>query len=334
MRLPGWIRHDIGLKVAALALALFLWVSVAERRQVELVVDLPLRYTDMPADLTFAAKVPREARARIRGKGKFLRWRLDNVYFRINLSAATEGLVTHVVSSGEAEIPPDKDIEVLEVVEPKAIRLELDKLVTKKIPVAIRLEGEVPDNKVMIGHARSDPAVVVVDGGEKIVSGLDSVKTETVDRGQLAKKGRVEARIDLAGLPYVTGDVDKVAIVARVEDRKELGIPSVPLEAPVGRGDKALFTPDSLDIVISGAQSQVDSLDPQDLKLVVDAHDLPKGQLIFSPKIRDGKLYFEVRAAGQSDQNVQVFEVRSRLESPYNFDLVLAEPSEIGFVKR
>ena len=160
------------------------------------------------------------------------------------------------------------------------------------------------------------------------------MKTETVDRGQLAKKGRVEARIDLAGLPYVTGDVDKVAIVARVEDRKELGIPSVPLEAPVGRGDKALFTPDSLDIVISGAQSQVDSLDPQDLKLVVDAHDLPKGQLIFSPKIRDGKLYFEVRAAGQSDQNVQVFEVRSRLESPYNFDLVLAEPSEIGFVKR
>jgi hypothetical protein len=334
LRLPGWIRRDIGLKVAALALALFLWATVAERRQVELTVDLPLRYTDMPADMIFASEVPHEARARIRGKGKFLRWRLDNVYFRINLSAASEGLVTHVVSSGEAEIPPDKDIEVLEVLEPKAIRVELDKLVTREIPVGIQLEGNVPDDKVIIGRAKSVPADVVVDGGEKLVDSMDSVRTEPVDLCQLAKKGKVEARIDLSGLPYVTSGVSRVTVGVRSEDRKELGIPSVPLEAPVERGDKALFTPDSLDIVISGAESQVDSLDPQDLKLVVDARDLPKGQLVFSPEVRDGKLYFEVRTAGQSGDEVQVFEVRGTLEAPYDFDMVSAEPSRIGFVKR
>jgi hypothetical protein len=332
--LPGWIRHDIGLKVAALALSLFLWVTIAGRRQVELTVDLPLRYTDMPPDLIFAAEVPREAKALIRGKGKFLRWQLDNVYFRINLSAGSEGIVTHVVSSGEAEIPPDKDIEVLEVIEPKAIRVELDKLVTREIPVGIQLKGTVPDDRVIIGRARSDPAVVVVDGGEKIINSIDSIRTEPVDLGQLAKKGRVEARIDLSGLPYITGGVDKVAIGARAEDRKELGFPSVPIEAPVGRGEKVLFTPDSLDVVISGAESQVDSLDPQDLKLTVDARNLPKGQLVFSPKIADGKLYFEVKTAGQSDEEVQVFEVKGTLEAPYAFDMVSAEPSEIGFVKR
>ncbi len=65
--------------------------------------------------------------------------------------------------------------------------------------------------------------------------------------------------------------------------------------------------------MISGAESQVDSLDPQDLKLVVDARDLPKGQLIFSPRIVDGKLYFEVRTAGQSEEEVRVFEVKGRL---------------------
>jgi YbbR domain-containing protein len=243
-------------------------------------------------------------------------------------------MVTHVVSSGEAEIPPTSEIEVLEVLEPKAIRVELDKLVTREIPVGIRFDGEVPGDKIIIGRVRSDPAVVAVDGGEKIVGPLDSIRTEPVDRGQLAKKGRVEVRIDLAGLPYVTSGVDKVTIAARAEDKKELGIPSVPIEAPVGRGDKALFTPDSLDVVISGAESQVDSLDPQDLKLVVDARDLPKGQLIFSPRIVDGKLYFEVRTAGQSDEEVQIFEVKGTLEAPYDFDLVSAEPSEIGFVKR
>jgi hypothetical protein len=334
MRLPGWIRRDIGLKVAALALALFLWVYIAGRREVELIVDLPLRYTDMPSDLTFAAEVPREAKARIQGRGKFLRWHLDDVYFRINLSAGTEGIVTHVVSSGEAEIPPDKDIEVLDVLEPRAIRVELDRLVTREIPVSVRLEGEVPDDKIMIGRARSDPAVVVVDGGQKLVEPMDSVRTEPVDLGQLAKKQRIEARIDLTGLPYVAAGAERVSVSARIDDRKELGIPSVPIEAPVGRGEKAKFTPDSLDVVISGAESQVDSLDPQVLKLVVDARVLPKGQLIFRPQIRDGRLYFEVRSAGQAEEDEQVFEVRGRLESPYNFDLISAEPPELGFVKR
>ncbi len=334
MRLPRWIRYDIGLKVAALVLAVFLWVIVSERRQVELTVDLPLRYTNVPANLVFAAEVPKEAKARIRGRGKSLRWRLENVYFNINLSAASEGMVTHVVSSGEAEIPPDKDIEILEVLEPKAIRIELDNLVTREIPVGIRLEGEVPGDKVIIGRARSDPAIAAVAGGEKIVGPLDSIWTQPVDRGQLAKKGRVEAKIDLAGLPYVTSAVDKVTIGVRAENRKELGIPSVPIEAPVGKGDKALFTPDSLDVVISGAESQVDSLDPQDLKLVVDARVFPKGQLVFRPQIRDGKLYFEVRTAGRSDEEARVFEVKGNLVAPYAFDMVSAEPSEISFVKR
>jgi YbbR domain-containing protein len=334
LRLPRWIRHDIGIKVAALALALFLWVSVAERREVELTVDLPLRYTDLPSDMTFTAPVPRVAKARIRGRGKLLRWRLRDVYFNINLSAATEGTVTHVVSSGEAQIPPDKDIEVLEVLEPKAIRVELDKLVTREVPVGVRLRGEVPNDKVIIGRTKPNPASVVVDGGEKIVGSLDSVRTEPVDLGQLAKKGRVEAKINLAGLPYVTSTVERVEVDVRAEDRKELGIPAVPIDAPVGRGDKALFTPDSLDIVISGATSQVDSLDPQELRLEVDAHNLPKGQLLFKPQVRDGQLYFDVRTAGPSDNQVRAFEVKGKLVAPYAFDMISAEPPEIGFVKR
>jgi hypothetical protein len=333
MRLASWIRRDIGLKAAALALAVFLWVTIAERREVELTVDLPLKYTDMPADLIFAAEVPQTARARIRGKGKFLRWRLDDVYFSINLSAAAKGIVTHVVSEGEAEIPADRDTEVLEVLEPKAIRLELDKLITREIPVSVSLEGKVPDDRVMIGKAISDPGAVVVDGGEKLVESLDSVRTEPVDLEQLAKRNQVGAKIDLSGLPYVTSGVTEVAVSARIEERKELGIPSVPIEAPAARGEKTLFTPDSLDVVISGAESQVDSLDPQDLKLEVNVHDLPKGQLIFSPRVRDGKLYFEVRSVGRSEDD-GVFEVRATLLAPYKFDLVSAEPSQIGFVKR
>jgi hypothetical protein len=334
MGLPGFIRHDIGIKIASLALAVFLWVSVAERREVELTVDLPLRYTNMPPDMTFAAPVPKEAAARIIGKGKFLRWKLDDVYFAIDLSPAGAGMVTHVVSPSEVVIPPEKEIEVLEVLEPRAIRVELDRIVTREVPIAVQLRGELPEDKVIMGKARSEPEVVVVDGPEKLVGPLDSVRTEPVDLGQLAKKERVEARVDMRSLPYVSVDIERVDVGARLEDRKELGIPAVPIHARVRTGEKLKFTPDSLDVVISGAESHVDSLDPQELELALDVSDLPKGQLIFRPVVREGRLYFEVRTAGKPEEIDRVFEVRCSLEAPYDFDIVSVSPDEIGFVKR
>ncbi|MFH1314469.1 MAG: hypothetical protein ABIJ00_14765 [Candidatus Eisenbacteria bacterium] len=334
MRIPTFLRHDIGLKIAALALAVFLWINVAERRQVEVITELPLKYTNMAPDMTFAAEVPLVARAKIRGRGKFLKWRIGDVYLAIDLSPAGAGIVTHVVSPSEVVVPPDKEIEVLEVIEPKAIRVELDTLVTRKVPPQLVFEGDVPRDKVMIGRASPEPTEIVIAGAKSVVGTLTTVPTERIDVGQLAKKGRVTARVDLSALPFVTSDVEEIVVSVRAESRKELGIPGVPVEPVSGRGVKGKFTPDSLDVVISGAESQVDSLDPRELRLIVDVTNLPSGQLVFTPVVRQGTLLFEVKTVGRDRDDGQVFEIKARLEAPYNFELVSAAPDEISFVQR
>lgn len=333
MRIPYFFKRDLGLKIVALVLALFLWVNVAERREVVLTVDLPLRYTNMPPDMTFASEIPREAKVEIRGRGKFLRWKLKDVYFAIDLSPAEGGIVTHIISPSEVRMPPDKHLEVLEILEPKGIRVELDKLVTRKLPPRPRLKGELPGGRVMIGRPKSEPAEIVVSGAQKVVSKLDSVPTLAVDLEDLGKHGRAGTRVDLSGLPYVESDVQEVTITARVESIKDLGIPSVPIEAPARRGMRVQFTPDSLDVVISGAESLVDSLDPKDLKLMVDVTNLPDGQLVFTPVVRDGNLFFEVRPVQETEEE-RVFEIKARLEAPHDFELVSVLPEQISFVKR
>jgi hypothetical protein len=86
--------------------------------------------------------------------------------------------------------------------------------------------------------------------------------------------------------------------------------------------------------VISGAESQVDSLDPQDLRLVVDVTNLPSGQLVFTPVVKQGNLLFEVKAVGPDRENERVFEIKARLESPYRLEIVSAAPDDISFVQR
>lgn len=335
MRFPDVMRRNAGMKIAALAFSLFLWFNIAGRREIEVVADLPVRYTNMPSDMIFVEEVPVEAKARVRGRGRFLKWQLDDVYFGIDLSAASEGIVTHVVSPGEAIVPPDKDdVEVLEVVDPKAIRVELDRLSTREISVEPVMRGELDSDKVLIGVPRSDPAMVVVAGAEKLIGSLKGITTEPVDINQLGRRDYVEAGVDLSPWAFVECDPGSVRISARIEDRKELGIPSVPIEPVADKSLKVKFTPESMDIVISGAASQVDSLHPEDVRLLVDLGNLPKGQIVLTPAFEDDVLHFEGRVVARDNEETQPFVVRVRLEAPYRFQFVSVTPIDIGLVIR
>jgi hypothetical protein len=335
MRLPEVMRRNAGMKIAALAFSLFLWFNIAERREIEVVTDLPVRYTNMPAGMTFAGEVPDEAEARVRGRGRFLKWQLGDVYFGIDLSAAGEGIVTHIVSPSEAVIPPDREyVEVLEVLEPKAVRVDLDKLSTREIPVKPQMRGELDSDKIMVGVPRSDPAEVLVAGAHKLIGGLKGITTKPVDVNQLAKKDFIEAEVDVSNLPFVESDPGSVHVSARIEDRKELGIPSVPLEPVAEKSLKVKFTPETLDIVISGAASQVDSLNPDDVRILVDLGNLPKGQIVLAPRVEDKSLRFEGRVVSREGGEQTPFDIRARLDAPYRLSFVSVSLVDVGLVIR
>lgn len=335
MRLPEAMRRNWGMKIVALAFSLFLWFNIAGRREIEVMVSLPVRYINMPTDMTFVDEVPVEARAKVRGRGRFLKWQLDDVYFGIDLSAAGEGIVTHVVSPGEAIVPPDKDdVEVFEVVEPKAIRVELDRLSTRELSVEPVMRGDLDEDKVLIGAPKSEPSEVVVAGAEKLIGNLKSITTEPVDVNQLARRDYVETVVDLSNWAFVQSDPMGVRISARIEDRKELGIPAVPIEPVTDKSLKVKFTPEAVDIVISGAASHVDSLHPEDVRLLVDLGNLPKGQIILTPAVEGQVLHFEGRVAARDEEEPQPFVVRARLEAPYRFEFVSVTPIDIGLVIR
>lgn len=335
MRLPDVMRRNAGMKIAALAFSLFLWFNIAGRREIEVVASLPLRYTNMPSDMTFVDQVPVEAKATVRGRGRFLKWQLDDVYFGIDLSAAGEGIVTHVVSPGEAVIPPDKDdVEILEVVEPKAIRVELDNLITRRVSVQPLVRGELNGDKVLVGVPKSEPAEVVVAGAEKLVESLKSITTQPVAINQLVRRDYMETDVDLSRWAFVECDPPTVLVSARIEDRKEIGIPSVPIQPVADKSLKVKFTPETIDIVVSGAASQVDSLHPEDVRLLVDLGNLPRGQIVLTPAIEGKILHFEGRVAAREEAQAQPFVVRARLEAPYRFQFVSVTAVDIGLVIR
>lgn len=329
-----FLRRDLGLKIAAFLLAVFLWVYVAERRPVEVVADLRITYNNLPSNLTFAVSPPVTAKARVRGTGMFVRWRLNDVSLALDLSAAERGVVTHVLSPGEALVPQDRDMQVLEILEPRALRIELDALATKELAVTPVLAGTLEADRIMVGGPTAYPARAVLTGAKRVLAGLTSAPTVPLDVNQLAKRGKITTKLDLSALPPLASDVDAVVVSARIESRKELGIPAVPVEIEGGGGMRARFTPETVDVVISGATSQVDSLDPRQTRLVVDVEGLAGGQMTFVGVVREGELRLVGRQQTGVEGESRAVEVGARLESAFPLEIVSISPDRIGLVLR
>lgn len=332
MGLAQAFKRDIGLKIAALLLAIFLWFNVSEQKEIEAIAEIGIRFINMPSGLTFASEPPVAAKVRVRGKGKFFRWRLKDLAVVIDLSPASLGTVTHLLSASEVLIPKNRQIEVLEIIEPKAVRIDLDRIVTKGVPVEIRLMGQLPDDKKMIGKPQAIPQAVRLSGPRKMIDGFHILWTEPVDLAQLGKKGKVTVAPDLSDHPLVGCNVDEIEIVARIEPRKSLEVPSVPIMLISAPGVKSKITPDSLDILISGGQTQIDSLSPEKMLLLLDVSSLGKGVFELRSRVSGGNLVFDVKSVKRGDE--AHFIVPARLDIGFEIDILGTEPDTLDLVRR
>lgn len=325
-------RRDLGLKIAAVLLAVFLWFNVSEQKEIEVVVEMPLRYINMPSGLTFASEPPASVKARIKGKGKFLRWRLKDIAAVIDLSPATIGAVTHIVSPGEVTIPKNYQVEVLEIIDPKAVRIDLDRSATKEVPVELNLIGQIPDDRKMIGKPLAIPNTIRLTGPKRLVDDLRSLKTEPVELGHLGRKGKISVLLDLPNRSLLTCNVDEIEVVARIEPRRSLEIPSVPIMLISRPGLKSKVSPDSLDIIISGGQTQVDSLAPERLALLIDVSSLGRGVFEMSGRVDNGRLLFEARSAQSGWEKPIV--VPAVLDVGFEIDITGVKPERLDLVQK
>jgi YbbR domain-containing protein len=323
------VTGDIGLKIAALLLAVFVWINVAERRPVEMEADIPVRYVNMPAKTTLASRVPQTARVKVGGSGIFVRWRLKDVHVEVDLSAAERGVVTHVLSPAEVVTPGNQGLRVLEVLEPKAIKVELDALATRDIAVRPVLSGALAPDRVMVGLPIANPERVTVSGAESVLLALSSLPTVPINASQISRKGKVTARLDFSDLPPLASSIDEVTVTARIEPRKEIGIPAVALQAG-GTGLRARFSPEAVGLVVAGGAAQVDSLNPYAARLVIDASSLAPGQMTLSAVIEGGRLRFRARRPEASGDSRML---AARLEGTA-VEVISVVPDQVGLVLR
>ena len=198
--LRGLLFDNLGLKLAALLLALLVYLNVYLDRPAEATLSFPVQVTGLGDSLSLSGPVPATVQAQVRGSGKqLLRLRVTEPPYRVPLEGIGPGTVTRQVGAGDLPLAGYEGVEVSHVIGPSPIELRIERKVSRRVPVAPRLEGSVPGDTGRALVPTAEPESVLVTGPLSAVAALDSVVLEPV-RSE-PRREVLRARVTSQSLP-------------------------------------------------------------------------------------------------------------------------------------
>jgi hypothetical protein len=221
----GW-RHNLGLKVLSLSLALLLWSFVHGTKRTEREMMLALEFVGLPDSLTLAAPPPRTARVVLAGATQEFVFRrlLPGATLRVDLSEARSPAARILPGSPAVSLRGGGDLEVVRMLEPAILELPLDRRIERAMPVRVTTRGTTAPGFVA-GSARAEPRTCRVRGPASRLATAREVETEPVD---IARQDR-DVETSAVLLPPVPGaECDPTDVRVFVPILRDRGAESLP----------------------------------------------------------------------------------------------------------
>jgi len=171
---------NLGYKLLAVALAVFLWVVARGSSSVERGFDIPVVLQGLPSELVVVDQGADMVNLRVSGTRAALRnLEPERLEYAVDLSGAKPGVAKFEVDLSRFDLPRGARIVSRS---PAQIELGLESRATRPVKVRADIEGKPADGFRVVG-IDADPPRVRITGARAEVLRLSEVATETVDVG-------------------------------------------------------------------------------------------------------------------------------------------------------
>ena len=261
--------EDWSLKLLSLAIAIVLWLLVTGQNQpVTAHVNVQLNFI-RPQSLEISNDPPRTVDVMLTGS----RNKLDDLT-SLDLVATVDITDQHAGErvlrlADRAQIPLPQGIKV-DGFQPSAIAVRLEEIVERQVAIEPKVDGKPVDGFEVYG-VYPNRGSVTVRGPASHVNSLQKVMTETIWVAD--QKESFTASNVAIDVPDPKIDLLEPVINVRIEigeRRIEKTFSGVPVSTPQG----GKVQPATTSVTLLGMESLVNSLTPQDLKIVLDGPTL------------------------------------------------------------
>ncbi|MFH1501441.1 MAG: CdaR family protein [Candidatus Eisenbacteria bacterium] len=275
------VTNNLNLKIAAVVVAVVLWMFAKGEQTTDQLLSIPLALRNVPKGLTTLTRPPETIDVVFLGDTKeLIKLRLwGEPYAVIDMSEAAADRVLRVgLSAANVILPRDSEVQILEVRKPKSLDIDVERLEERRIRVTPVLEGELADGYYMLSGAVSVPDSVTLYGPSSVVREIESVGTVPLSvsgrrsRAEAARRVALDAEWNLHAVPRevrVLVEIEGTEVVnlqgVEVDFRHEPGFASVDIE------------PSTAELELSGPEHIATRLGPDDVVVLIDARGLPRG---------------------------------------------------------
>jgi hypothetical protein len=251
---------NLGAKILSFVVAVGLWYSVTNRLEFEDAVNFPVEYVNRPEGLTTIEPLPGTVTARVRGKGKFLRYTLRGGVCRIDLSGYQIGPSRIDFRGEDVALPEGVAVSRVEIVEPRRVSVEFDETVVRDVAIVPAVTGTPDTRFTQVGRTVLNPSRARVKGPRKLVDEIALLHTAEIDID--GKRSSVQKRVRLVAPESPTVEVtplmvDVGVIIEPLVSRRLEGVALKGGGSSPG-GSRARFDPPEVAVEIEGARSLVD----------------------------------------------------------------------------
>jgi YbbR domain-containing protein len=188
--------ENLGLKIAAISLAIILWVFVTSRGQSEKSIDVPLEFTNIPSGLEIVNSTVKEISLNIKGQERLIRnTKPLDIRALVDMSKAKKGESTYYITREDIKVP--STITVTNI-SPSSVKVITDETVKKSVKVRPVIIGE-PERGYYVKSVEVTPQTVVIEGVRPEVRRFNYIKTEPLDISGLKETFTQELKLDLTG---------------------------------------------------------------------------------------------------------------------------------------
>lgn len=254
-------------------MALLLWFHVATDKTYEYARSFPLEISNIPPHLVLAEKIPEEVKVKIRGRGKELLKLLlaERKSLKIDAKEFKNEETDYVIKPEQIPIPEGLELQVSDILFPRDLKIKLNQLKEKKVKVQPDIQIFTADGFVQVGELHYTPKEVVISGPKMWVNGLETVHTQkkVIENANES----IKDQLDLLVPPgyNLSLSLRKINFSADVQKAGEKEFSNLPVELiNVPKNREIVFQPDSISVVISGAESLVNQINPDRIKVSIN----------------------------------------------------------------
>ena len=279
-------------------IAFIFWFFIKSEDTYSVTASIPLVARNLQEQKTYKEEVPESIIVTLKGSGRAFIWLrfFDNFYEDykavIDLSSIADEynfeLDQYYKNNPEKIVLPESlELEFVEVISPRSIKINLDQYLVKKVPIKSEVIVSTAAGYIQVGEEVFSPDSISIGGPQEIVDTINFVKTQKDTLVNLVSS--IESEFLIINPDRVVDfDPKKVEGFINIQPISETIVTGIPVKLINKPNDINVFVnPATVSLTIVGGLDQIASIVSTDIEVLINFEkSWSPDKQFYSPEVR------------------------------------------------